>query len=174
VPLRGALVQELLTLGSDALKDALSRLGLKAGGTDAERAARLYSTKGKRLDQLDKKLFQRGAAPPSDEAAAARAAAAARDIAALEADAMCMIEQLRDVIKATRGNVEKKTTLSYQELEAERMEEEYDQPEEGDVRGVRCAIVAYACVLAAVPFCATESARMCVLVSTLRAAGGGG
>jgi splicing factor 3A subunit 3 len=139
-------VQELLTLGSDALKDALSRLGLKAGGTDAERAARLYSTKGKRLDQLDKKLFQRGAAPPSDEAAAARAAAAARDIAALEADATCMIEQLRDVIKATRGNVEKKTTLSYQELEAERMEEEYDQPEEGDVRGRVCD---------AVPLCET-------------------
>ena len=44
------------------------------------------------------------------------------------------MEQLRDVIKATRGNVEKKTTLSFQELEAERMEEEYDVPEDGEVR----------------------------------------
>ena len=123
---------ELLTLGSEALKDALTRLGLKAGGTDAERAARLFSTKGKRLDELYKKLFVRGAAPPADQAAAARAVATARAIAALEADALCLLEQLRDVLKATRGNVEKKTTLSYQELEAERMEEEADQLEEGE------------------------------------------
>ena len=126
--------EELQTLGSDAIKDALTRLGLKAGGTEAERAARLFSTKGKRLDQLDKKLFVRGAAPPTDEAAAARAVAAARQIASLEAETSCIAEQLRDVIKATRGNVEKKTTLSFQELEAERMEEEYDLPEDGEVR----------------------------------------
>jgi splicing factor 3A subunit 3 len=125
---------ELLTLGPEALKDALARLGLKAGGTDADRAARLFSTKGKRLDQLDKKLFQRGAAPPVDAAAAERAAAAARAIAALEAEATCLAEALRDVIKATRGNCEKKTTLSYQELEAERMEEDFDAPEDGEVR----------------------------------------
>jgi hypothetical protein len=92
------------------------------------------------LDQLNKKLFVRGAAPPTDEAASARAAAAARQIACLEAETSCLVEQLRDVIKATRNNVEKKTTLSYQELEAERMEEEYDVPEDGEVRAcvLRC------------------------------------
>jgi splicing factor 3A subunit 3 len=126
--------EELQTLGSEAIKDALTRLGLKAGGTEAERAARLFSTKGKRLDQLDKKLFVRGAAPPADEAAGARAVAAARQIASLEAETSCLADQLRDVIKATRGNVEKKTTLSFQELEAERMEEDYDMPEDGEVR----------------------------------------
>ena len=135
--------EELQTLGSEAIKDALTRLGLKAGGTEAERAARLFSTKGKRLDQLDKKLFVRGAAPATDDAASARAAAAARQIASLEAETSCLVEQLRDVIKATRGNVEKKTTLSFQELEAERMEEEYDAPEDGEVRSA-ASVLAYA------------------------------
>ncbi len=126
--------EELQSLGAAAVKDALQRLGLKAGGTDAERAARLFATKGKRLDQLDKKLFVRGAAPAADAAAAARAEEEARAIAAAEADVACVAEQLRDVIRATRGNVEKKSTLSWQELEAERLEEEYDMPEEGEAR----------------------------------------
>ncbi len=125
--------QELMTLGAAAIKDALTRLGLKAGGTEAERAARLFSTKGKRLDQLDKKLFQKGAAPPADADAAARAEAMAREIACLEARTLAVLEMHADVLKATRGNVEKKTTLSYAELEAERLEEEEDLPEEGEV-----------------------------------------
>ena len=41
---------------SAGLKHELTRLGLKAGGTLQQRAERLFATKGKQSDQLDKKL----------------------------------------------------------------------------------------------------------------------
>ena len=112
-----------------ALKDALQRLGLKAGGTDAERAARLFATKGGALADVDPRLFVRGAAPPRDAAAAERAAAAARRVAALEAEVGALLGHLGEVLSATRGNAERKSTLSWQELEAERLEEEEDVPD---------------------------------------------
>jgi hypothetical protein len=92
-----------------------------------------------------------GAAFP--QAAGARAVAQARQTASLEAETSCIAEQLRDVIKATRGNVEKKTTLSFQELEAERMEEEYDMPEDGEVRHSRCIPPRSALTMCAALFC---------------------
>ena len=44
-------------MGGDGLKAALQKLGLKCGGTPQERARRLFSTKGKSLDELDPSLF---------------------------------------------------------------------------------------------------------------------
>ncbi|KAK2159607.1 hypothetical protein LSH36_150g05032 [Paralvinella palmiformis] len=49
--------EELASLGLDRLKSALMALGLKCGGTLEERAQRLFSTKGKKLDELDPALF---------------------------------------------------------------------------------------------------------------------
>ena len=46
----------LYVLGLDRLKSALMALGLKCGGTLEERANRLFSTKGKALDDLDPSL----------------------------------------------------------------------------------------------------------------------
>lgn len=50
---------ELEELGLDALKAELTRLGLKCGGTLAERAMRLFQVKAVngRLEQLDQSLF---------------------------------------------------------------------------------------------------------------------
>jgi len=48
---------ELASLGLDRLKSALMALNLKCGGTLQQRATRLFSTKGKSLDQLDSSLF---------------------------------------------------------------------------------------------------------------------
>jgi splicing factor 3A subunit 3 len=50
-------VQALEALGAERIKSGLKALGLKCGGTVTERAERLFSTKGKSLDQLDKALF---------------------------------------------------------------------------------------------------------------------
>lgn len=35
-------------------------MGLKCGGTIEERAERLYSTKGKKMDEIDQSLFSKG------------------------------------------------------------------------------------------------------------------
>lgn len=50
-------VEELVSLGGDALKCALQSMGLKCGGTAMERARRLLSTKGKSIDELDRSLY---------------------------------------------------------------------------------------------------------------------
>ena len=49
--------EELEAVGAERLKAALQTMGLKCGGTVKERAQRLFSTKGKKLDQLDRTLF---------------------------------------------------------------------------------------------------------------------
>lgn len=50
-------------VGADALKDALTKLGLKCGGTLRQRAERLLLTKTTPLEKLDRKLFAKGVVP---------------------------------------------------------------------------------------------------------------
>ena len=49
--------EQLVSVGGERLKVALSGLGLKCGGTLLERATRLFSTKGKSKEELDPSLF---------------------------------------------------------------------------------------------------------------------
>jgi hypothetical protein len=72
--------------GADRLKEALAALGLKCGGTTRQRAERLYAAKGKRLDELDPKLFAKGSALSAarDEPALAKRREAAWEACALE------------------------------------------------------------------------------------------
>ena len=49
--------EELASLGLDRLKSALMALGLKCGGTLEDRANRLFSTKGKKLTEIDPAMF---------------------------------------------------------------------------------------------------------------------
>ena len=44
-------------------KEALQALGFKCGGTLRQRAERLMAAKGRRLEELDRSLFAKGAAP---------------------------------------------------------------------------------------------------------------
>ena len=48
-------------VGDDKVKEALGAMGLKQGGTNVHRRDRLWSTRGKSLTQIDKKLFAKGA-----------------------------------------------------------------------------------------------------------------
>ena len=50
-------VEELERLGPEVLKQILQIKGLKCGGTLQERAQRLYSIKGKQLNEIDSSLF---------------------------------------------------------------------------------------------------------------------
>ena len=51
------MADELEQLGPDVLKTILQNKGLKCGGTIQERAQRLFSIKGKLLDEIDPNLF---------------------------------------------------------------------------------------------------------------------
>lgn len=51
---------ELETAGLERIKQSLQALGLKCGGTLRERAARLFSTKGRSLTELEPTLFATG------------------------------------------------------------------------------------------------------------------
>ena len=50
-------VEELEKIGGDGLKVVLQNKGLKCGGTPQERAHRLWSVKGKTLDEIDPSLL---------------------------------------------------------------------------------------------------------------------
>lgn len=55
--------EDLYALGMDRLKEALQALGMKCGGTLEQRAARLFSVKGKAPDEIDPKLKVTGFRP---------------------------------------------------------------------------------------------------------------
>lgn len=56
-------MQRVSVAGADALKDALTKLGLKCGGTLRQRAERLILTKTTPVEKLDRKLFAKGVVP---------------------------------------------------------------------------------------------------------------
>ncbi|GIL62707.1 hypothetical protein Vafri_16876 [Volvox africanus] len=118
--------EELEILGADRLKEALSSLGLKCGGTTTERAARLWLTRDTPLSQLDRKHFAKGVVPhsASDAATNSKQAAHARNVALLEVKIRKMAELLVNVIADTKGKVEKKQSQTYEEMQAELAEAE--------------------------------------------------
>lgn len=134
-----ATVDEMTaSLSPDDVRAALGAMGLKQGGTEEQRRDRLWSTRGKSLAEMDKKLFAKGAATAGDSESAARLEAKAKAVARREAAAGALLEQLAATLDATKGQVEKKATLSLAELEAEALEdddfvEEEDEDEEEEV-----------------------------------------
>ncbi|XBI01014.1 hypothetical protein VPH35_129895 [Triticum aestivum] len=110
-------VEEIVELGPEKLKEALTARGLKGGGTVQQRAERLFLLKP--LEQLDRKHFAKG-----DDLK--------KEIALVEAKMKRLCEILDEVIVRTKENAEKKLTLTYEEMEAEREEEEVQADSESD------------------------------------------
>ncbi|KAI8468016.1 MAG: splicing factor 3a, subunit 3 [Monoraphidium minutum] len=119
-------VEEVEIMGAERLKEALTALGLKCGGTTRQRAERLFAAKGVRLDALDPKLFAKGSAlaGPRDEAALAARAEAAWAACVLEGKVGRLGELLANVVSDTRGRIEKKQAQTYEEMLAELEEAE--------------------------------------------------
>lgn len=120
---------ELEVLGADRLKAALAALGLKCGGTLRQRAERLMSVKGKRLEDIDPKLFAKGprplaALPPEEQE---KATAAARAVAFEEARLRRLCEMLSSVLADTLGRIEKRQAQTYEEMLAEQEAEEEEE-----------------------------------------------
>ncbi|KAF7844607.1 splicing factor SF3a60-like protein [Senna tora] len=127
-------VEELMEVGPEKLKEALSALGLKTGGTVQQRAERLFLTKHTPLEKLDRKHFAKGprgseknvttAVPQQDENS--------KEIALMEAKMKKLCDLLEETIARTKDNVVKKQALTYEEIEAEREEEETQEESESE------------------------------------------
>ncbi|XP_078319179.1 splicing factor 3A subunit 3-like [Crassostrea virginica] len=106
--------EELASLGLDRLKSALMALGLKCGGTLEERAMRLFSTKGKNLEDLDPSMFAKS---KPGRAGKSRDAERQKEIAQLEGQAYRFSELLSEQRAATRDNVQRKQARTGEERE---------------------------------------------------------
>ena len=116
-------------LDVDGVKSALESMGLKMGGTPEQRCERLWSVKGKKLSEIDKKLFAKGVVVDLKKKSSkgddvAKAEARAKMVARKESQCAEALRLLGKQLDATRTNVEKKSTLSLAELQAEAEEDD--------------------------------------------------
>ncbi|XP_057951620.1 splicing factor SF3a60 homolog [Malania oleifera] len=126
-------VEELIEVGPEKLKEALVALGLKTGGTVQQRAERLFLTKHTPLEQLDRKHFAKGSRGSQQNGVAATLQLHnSKEIALMEAKMEKLCELLDETIVRTKENIEKKQALTYEEMEAEREEEEIQADTESD------------------------------------------
>jgi len=114
----------LSSLGLDRLKSALIASGLKCGGTLEERAQRLFSTKGKSLDEIDPALFAKSKPGKTGSEVKAKESEKNKDIASVEAQIYRLSELLSDQRNSTKENVTRKQARTAGENE--------ESDEEGD------------------------------------------
>ncbi|CAG7832209.1 unnamed protein product [Allacma fusca] len=124
--------QELSSLGLDRLKSALIALGLKCGGTLEDRAQRLFSTKGKALDELDPSLFAKSKPGKSGGGSKGRDDEKSRDLAMLEAQIYRFAELLSEQRAATKENVTRKQARTAGENEESDEEDQQSESEDDD------------------------------------------
>ncbi|KAL5216091.1 hypothetical protein ABZP36_007492, partial [Zizania latifolia] len=117
-------VEELVELGPEKLKEALAARGLKSGGTVQQRAERLFLLKHTPLVQLDRKHFAKGSHGSVSNNGNSIKDDLKKEIALMEIKMMRLCELLDEIIVRTKENAEKKLTLTYEEMEAEREERE--------------------------------------------------
>ncbi|KAG8062356.1 hypothetical protein GUJ93_ZPchr0003g18627 [Zizania palustris] len=115
-------VEELVELGPEKLKEALAARGLKSGGTVQQRAERLFLLKHTPLVQLDRKHFAKGSHGSVSNNGNSIKDDLKKEIALMEIKMARLCELLDEVIVRTKENAEKKLTLTYEEMEAEREE----------------------------------------------------
>ncbi|KAK1358527.1 Splicing factor 3A subunit 3 [Heracleum sosnowskyi] len=127
-------VEELIEVGPERLKEALAALGLKTGGTIRQRAERLFLTKDTPLGKLDKKHFVKGSRGSEQNGVASTPQQTNdwKEIALMEAKMEKLCDLLHETIVRTKENVEKKQALTYEEMEAEREEDEVQADTESD------------------------------------------
>eukprot|EP00958_Prasinococcus_capsulatus_P001954 scaffold176_cov356-Prasinococcus_capsulatus_cf.AAC.9 len=125
-------VDEIEALGPEKLKEALSALGLKTGGTIRERAARLFLTKGVELSSLPRKHFAKGSKALVEEG---EKKVEARQIALLEVKIESILELLPGILNETIANIERKASRTVDEMEEELEAELEDVEDESDDDG---------------------------------------
>lgn len=126
-------IEELIEVGPEKLKEALAVRGLKTGGTVRQRAERLFLAKDTPLEKLDKKHFAKGSRRLEQNGPViSQQSNSKKEIALMEAKIQWLCEELKETIQQTKENVEKKQTLTLEEIESERQEEEVQADTESD------------------------------------------
>jgi len=105
-------------------------LGLKCGGTLEERAQRLFSTKGKSLEEIDPALFTK--AKGSKSANKHKDDDKNKELAALEAQLYRFAELLSDQRVGTKENVTRKQARTAGEKEESEEEDQGDDSDDDD------------------------------------------
>jgi len=128
--------EELRDMGLEPLKAELTKLGLKCGGSLEQRAKRLFDTKGKLgLYEVDPSMVQ-GAGGGSKAKTAdldklkANKRALLKEVGLAEFEVAELAAVLKDAVKATQDQLQKKQSRTHEELQAE-VENEVgdDEPE---------------------------------------------
>jgi len=118
------------SLDGDTLKAELTRLGLKCGGTVADRAKRLFMTKDTPISELPKKMFAKKKAAATktspDNTAAGTATLRVNvknerrvDIAKREVVVIAYLNQLKPILEATVRRTGRRETQTTKEREKE-------------------------------------------------------
>lgn len=118
----------LEALGADQLKAALEGMGLKCGGTLADRAKRLWSVKGLVSAEIPAKLKAKGAAVGKVGEAAGSGGGGRKRLALTEHLITRLTTAINEVIRSTRRHAEKQQTRSTIEKQREYEEEESGMP----------------------------------------------
>lgn len=133
-----ATIEEVKGLGMDKLKNELTKLGLKAGGSLDQRAERLFTVKGKLASEIDPAFFA-GAKKGKKDAKAKPVSREdqTKDIKLNEVKVTKLCEMLGDQLDQTKSNIEKKQSRTFEELqeeiaaqEAELIEEESEEEDD--------------------------------------------
>uniref|UniRef100_A0A0K0EKS6 Matrin-type domain-containing protein n=1 Tax=Strongyloides stercoralis TaxID=6248 RepID=A0A0K0EKS6_STRER len=109
-------LEELETLGLNRLKEALLALNLKCGGTLKERAERLWATKGKTKDEItsNKKLVKH------DDSNSEKKEIFVKQ---MEKKIKLMTSILKEVIEATKENIQRKQARGFVEEEEDAVDD---------------------------------------------------
>jgi SF3a60/Prp9 C-terminal/Replication stress response SDE2 C-terminal len=119
--------------GDDTLLNECARLGLKCGGTNVDRAKRLFMTKNKARSEWPKKIFLRSSQSASmkqatvttDDVVPAGPTERRVDLAQREAIVMALIDQVRPTLEATMRRAERRQGQTLNEREKEVEEDLY-------------------------------------------------
>lgn len=127
-------VEQLMEVGPEKLKEALSALGLKTGGTVQQRAERLFLTKNIPLEKLDRKHFAKGSRghEQNGSVVAPQPSEDVKELALMEAKLRKLCDLLEETIVRTKENIEKKHALTYDEIVQEREDDEVQPESESD------------------------------------------
>lgn len=117
--------EELASLGLDRLKTALQSLNLKCGGTLEQRAIRLYSTKGRDINELDPSAYAKNK-KTRDEGQKQK------EVAQLEAFIYHYTELLSEQRTATRENVERRQARTADEVDDDDVDDVDDNDDDDD------------------------------------------